>query len=56
MSKNKSELILNLTAEEELKLFRLAHQKDITLNQLIEEILEYEIEKIQGKKQLELPL
>ena len=54
MSTSKSNLVLELTEEEELQLFRLAHKKDITLNQLIEEILEAEIEKIEGKKQHEL--
>ena len=54
MSTSKSNLTLDLTQEEELQLFRLAHEKDITLNQLIEEILEAEIEKIEGKKQYEL--
>lgn len=54
MSTSKSNLTLELTEEEELQLFRLAHQKDITLNQLIEELLEAEIEKHLGKDQLEL--
>jgi len=54
MSTNKSNLTLDLTEEEELQLFRLAHEKDITLNQLIEQILEAAIEKIEGKKQSEL--
>jgi len=54
MSTNKSNLVLDLTEEEELQLYRFAHEKDITLNQLMEEILEAAIEKYKGRDQLEL--
>lgn len=36
---------LNLSEEEEIRLMRLAHEKDMSLNQLVEEILRAEIDK-----------
>lgn len=54
MSTNKSNLVLDLTEEEELQLYRLAHEKDITLNQLMEQILHAAIEEYKGRDQLEL--
>jgi len=54
MSTSKSRVVLELTEEEELQLFRLAHEKDISLNQFVEELLEAEIEKYIGRSQLEL--
>lgn len=54
MSTNKSDLVLDLTDEEELLLMREAHKRDITLNQLVEQILEEQINNILGSKQLNL--
>jgi len=54
MSTSKSDVVLNLTEEEELLLFREAHKRDITLNRLVEIILEEQINIVEEKKQLSL--
>lgn len=41
----KAELILDLTDEEFLKIARLAHENDITINQQIERLLQLVIDK-----------
>lgn len=41
MSKdNKETIVLNLSEEDELKLYRAAHALDITLNQYVEKLLQ----------------
>jgi len=43
----KTELVLDLTDEEFLKIARLAHENDITINQQIERLLQLVIDKYQ---------
>jgi replication initiation and membrane attachment protein DnaB len=54
MSTSKSNLTLDLTEEEELTLYRMAHEKGITADQMVEEILS-QIIKEKGNPQMELP-
>jgi len=55
MSTKLAELVLDLSEEEELLLYRTAHKQNITVNQLVEIILLKAIEDIEGKKQLAFP-
>lgn len=43
---NRTEIELELTDEEFLRLSKMAHERDITFNQLIEIILQEEINRI----------
>lgn len=54
MNNNRVEVPIELSEEEELILFRAAHEKDITLNQYVEQILLELINEKIGKKQLNL--
>lgn len=55
MSTKLAEVVLDLSEEEELLLYRTAHKQNITVNQLVEIILLRAIEDIEGKKQLTFP-
>ena len=44
----KSEVELDLPKEELFQLMLMAHERDITLNQLAEDILRQEIERLNG--------
>jgi len=55
MSTKLAEVVLDLSEEEELLLYRTAHKQNITVNQLVEIILLRAIEDIEGKRQLSFP-
>lgn len=44
----KSEVELNLPKEELFQLMLMAHERDLTLNQMVEYILRQEIERLNG--------
>lgn len=45
----KEEIEIELDNETLMTLFMMAHEKDITLNQLVEQILREELDKADGK-------
>ena len=45
----RSEVEIDLTDEEFLQLARMAHERDITFNQMVELILSEAIEKLKGE-------
>jgi len=44
----KSEVELNLPKEELFQLMLMAHERDLTLNQMVEYVLRQEIERLNG--------
>jgi predicted DNA-binding ribbon-helix-helix protein len=44
------EVPIDLTDDEFLRLAKMAHERDITFNQLVEEILQSEIDRIEKEK------
>ena len=45
MPDDRKEIEVDLTDEEFLRIAKLAHEKDITFNQMVEKILEYAIKE-----------
>jgi predicted DNA-binding ribbon-helix-helix protein len=49
LNDGKVEIPIDLSDEEFLKLAKMAHERDITFNQLVEEILQAEIDRIKAE-------
>lgn len=47
---NKETIVLNLSEEDELKLYRAAHALDITLNQYVEKLLQTYVDGIKKEE------
>lgn len=47
---NRVEVELELTNEEWFQLMRMAHEQDITLNQLVERVLTAEIDRLEQER------
>jgi hypothetical protein len=47
---NRSTIEIDLTDEEFLQVARLAHERDITFNQMVEYILQQEIDRRKGEE------
>jgi predicted HicB family RNase H-like nuclease len=49
MAKDKEEIEIELDDKTLMTLFMMAHEKDITLNQLVEQILREELDRVDAK-------
>jgi predicted DNA-binding ribbon-helix-helix protein len=47
MEDNRADVLIELTDEQWYSLMKMAHQRDITLNQLVEQILTAEMDRIE---------
>lgn len=46
----RSEIEIDITDDEFLRLAKIAHERDITFNQLVEQILTEEIKRVESEK------